>query len=234
MRIININKIRNFLRKTKQYLCDFFLHLFSFWFSWIALAAMLFVSFMDVPNKMLILTILVFIFLAVLIFKPMNIIYGLIGTHGYIGFFFLLFFVVNVVFAGIYYQIFFQNAGVTYDINQPHVEFNLFEFDTVSERIVYRSEGIETLPVTNNDTAHYYYRIDFSWVMRNTLLTSLMQEPTDFYSVSSTYTGVSRNKEDLNYDIAKFFQWFLVFHILVSWILLGVFISLVYQKFRKI
>lgn len=228
-----LNKTNGFLRKVRQYLCAFFHHLVSFWFPWLVLIAMLVVSCLSVPNEMTYLVILVFVFLAMLLFRPMNIIYGLIGTHGYIGLFFFVFFFINFLFAKIYYHTCFEKAGITYDINQPHVEFDLFDSYEGIERMVLCSDSLERLPATCKDTAHYYYRVDFSWVMRNTLLTSLMQEPTDFFSVSNTYTGQRQGKEDPNYDMAKFFHWFLIFHILVSWILLGVFISLVYQRFRK-
>ena len=226
--------IINFLRKVKHDLCGFWYHIRTFWYPWLILGIMLGVSCFPVPYKTQVLTILAFAFLAVLFIKPMNIIYGLIGTHGYIGIFFLLFFVINYIFAKIYYHTCFEKAGITYDINQPHVEFNMFDSYDGSERIVLCSDTLERLPETCKDSVHYYYRVDFSWVMRNTLLTSLMQEPTDFFSVSSTYTGERLSKtKDPNYDMAKLFQWFSTFHILISWILLGVFISLVYQKFRK-
>lgn len=250
--------IINILRKAKHDLRALGHHICTFWYPWLILGVMLGLSLssrMTIPYKTHVLTILAFAFLIVLFFKPMNIIYGLIGTHGYIGIFFLLFFFINYIFAEIYYHTCFEKAGITYDINQPHVEFNLFDSYDGLERIVLCSDTLERLPETSKDSIHYYYRIDFSWVMRNTLLTSLMQEPTDFFAVSSTYTGVRYNKEessgswwtklklwldpkhkvdeDPNYEMAKFFQWFSTFHILISWILLGVFISLVYQKFRK-
>lgn len=225
---------RNILGKIKRIISALFHHVCSFWFPWLILGAMLVVSIMSIPNKTFILTVLALVFLVVLIFKPMNIIYGLIGTHGYIGLFFFLFLLINFIFAKIYYHTCFEKAGITYDINQPHVEFNMFDSYDGLERVVLCSDSIERLPETCKDSVHYYYRVDFSWVMRNTLLTSLMQEPTDFFSVSSTYTGERQSKaNDPNNDMAIFFQWFSTFHILISWILLGVFISLVYQKFRN-
>ena len=163
----------------------------------------------------------------------MNVIYGLIGTHGYIGLFFVLFIVINILFSEIYYAAYFKNAGITYDINQPHVEFGIFDSSDLSEKPILCEEQIESLPSTNSDSIHYYYRIERMWVYQNTFLTSLMQEPSDFFSVSSTFTGVRQSADDSNYWLARSFSWFLIFHIFISWILLGVFISLVYQKFRN-
>lgn len=212
---------------------DFPSHLRSFWIPWLLIGLMLLVSFVDIPSKTCVLLGLVSVFVLILVIKPMNIIYGLIGTHGYIGLFFFIFIVINFLFAGIYYETFFKHAGITYDINQPHVEFNLFEKGhngpdtaTVSPREV-------NLPRTCDDNSHFYYRTRFWWVLRNTFLTSLMQEPTDFFSAANTFTGVTQSNKDPNFNTANTFHWFLIFHIMISWILLGVFISLVYQKFRN-
>lgn len=207
-------------------------HLQSFWLPWLLLLSMLGAAFF-VHDSHILLMVIVGLFFVVLCVRPMNIIYGLIGTRGDINCFFILFTFINLLFAFIYFFAFFDDAGITYDTNQPHVEFKLFESDERAECMALCSDGLESLPETCADSVHHYYHVSFSWVMRNTLLTSLMQEPTDFYSVSSTYTGVRQFNNDPNYDMAKFFHWFLIFHILVSWILLGVFISLVYQRFRK-
>jgi uncharacterized membrane protein YqjE len=69
-----------------------------------------------------------------------------------------------------------------------------------------------------------------------------MQEPTDFFSIASTYNTsmvapqFSPNKQlkeiELDKQKAKMFQWILIFQVLISWIFFGVFISLLYNKFR--
>lgn len=208
-------------------------HLKMFWLPWLLLAIMLVVSWFSCLR--IVLVIVMGIFASLFIIKPMQVVYGLIGTHGYIGMFFFLFLLINVVFAGIYYGAFFRKAGISYDVNQPHVEFNIFKkgCQDVSEMIVLCGSEKETLPVSCTDSFHYYYRTDFSWVLRNTFLTSLMQEPTDFFSAANTFTGKVQNKKDENYLISKIFHYFLIFHIMISWILLGVFISLIYQRFRN-
>lgn len=220
-----MKKIFNALKK------DLPSHALSFWLPWVLLALMLAISCINLPSKTYWLVGLVLVFVIVLIYKPMNIIYGLIGTHGYIGLFFLLFFVINFCFSGIYYFAFFRDAGITYETNQPHVEFAMFYNIKETERVPKTSE--EKLPQTLKDSPHTYYKTTYRWVLKNTLLTSLMQEPTDFFSATNTFTGVTQSPKDSNYTMSQTFHWFLIFHIMISWILLGVFISLVYQKFRN-
>jgi len=246
-------------------------HAYSFWLPWVLLVAMLAVAiFMPVSWKLLGLSLLLIFFVIALVFLSMNVIHGLIGTRGDIKTFFGMFFVINVMFYLIYYDGFFKNAGITYDTDQPHVEFNIFEgcgkkatavmiekgkklqFDkdgkpidkcgkpmiliqpNQKEEAIKKTKvsGYEHFPANASDKSHYYHRIRNVWVMQNTLLTSLMQEPTEFYSFACTYNG-DYHREDHNFKIANAFHWFLVFHILISWIFLGVFISLIYQKFRN-
>ena len=209
-------------------------HAKSFWLPWVLLLGILLTACSNCPHKTTILIVLMLAFVFFLIFKPMNIIYGLLGTHGYIGLFFFLFIVINVLFSGTYYYAFFRDAGITYGPNQPRVEFDLFRDKVETEMWVYSDQT--DAPVLDSVTpveAHYYYEVRFPWVLRNTFLTSLMQEPTDFFSASSTFTGKNQERSNNNFDKAELFQWVLIFHILVSWILLGVFISLIYQKFRN-
>lgn len=237
-------------------------HLKSFWMPWLFLGVIFGVSFFDFADeqvKMWLIAGFMLAFVVALIIKPMNIIYGLIGTHGYIWFFFLLLIGINFLFGFLYYNTFFRHAGITYDTNQPHVDFLAFQGDNdsikdgrwvVNHGIVTNSptdacvdsacccgladerrtifEGHEALM----DSA-YYYRVSFPWVLRNTFLTSLMQEPTDFFSVSGVQQNRSENVGKHYVGLEEWFHWFLIFHILVSWILLGVFISLIYQKFRN-
>ena len=210
---------------------EFPVHLESFGIPWLLIGLMLLVSFINIPFKTFSLLGLVVAFVLMLVFKPMNIIYGLIGTHGYIGLFFFLFIIINFSFSGIYFKVFFKDAGITYETNQPHVEFAMFQ-DTTG-KVMPLQPCKEYLPPTSKDTIHTYYKTTYGWVLRNTFLTSLMQEPTDFFSAANTFTGVTQSKEDPNFAMANSFHWFLIFHIMISWILLGVFISLIYQRFRN-
>lgn len=225
------------MNKFKKIFCDSGRDLKTFWLPWVLLAFMVGFAFIGMPFKSYILLGLMTLFVVILIIKPMNIIYGLIGTHGYIGLFFFRFILIILFFSIIYYGAFFKNAGITYDINQPHVEFNMFEKCDSTEMVVSCDNNtIEFLPTTckaDCNQSHYYYQTGFIWVLHNTFLTSLMQEPSDFFSISSTFTGVKQSKDDPNYILAFTFTCFLIFHILISWILLGVFISLIYQKFRN-
>lgn len=215
-------------------------HLGTFWLPWLLLVAMLVVAILQIQWYICIMLGLAAIFILILCIKPMNIIYGLIGTRGNVRYFFILFLLINFLFAAIYYEAFFKKAGITYNLNQPHVEFGMFDSFSFSDgrfwvpdtRIVQLGDSTENLPVNNHDSAHYYYRVTPLWVLKNTLLTSLMQGPTDFFSIANTYTG-DNPYSDHNYNISNGLHWFLIFHVLVSWILLGVFISLIYQRFRR-
>lgn len=246
-------------------------HLYLFWIPWILLSLMLVVTLFDFPWKLSVLALLMFLFVAALVIKPMNVIHGMIGTRGNIVMFFVMFFFINFLISSIYYNGFFRNAGITYDVSQPHVEYNIFKgFPRDTEAIVVDhgeavsladGQGVvkhfgwegdpvffpkdwremmmnkakakaEHHPSDIPVSAHYYHRIRYTWVLQNTLLTSLMQEPTEFYSFTCTYSG-DHKAADKNIKLTRSFHWFLVFHILISWIFLGVFISLIYQKFRN-
>lgn len=269
------DKTKRVLEQTKVY--SFFrdrlgLHLKSFWIPWVLIGAMLIVSLcFDYETRMSSLYVLMGLFVIVLILCPMNIIHGLIGTRGDIKMFFFMFLLINLLFSGIYYLVFFRYAGITFDVSQPHVEFNIFEKcdknvdyliveqgaeETIifeqgkrkhvnrngwsiitpfyNEKEMSKSQNIKMEYVPSNDMelSHYYHRIGPIWVLQNTLLTSLMQEPTEFYSFACTYNG-NHEMADRNIRMSRSFHWFLVFHILISWIFLGVFISLIYQKFRN-
>ena len=208
-------------------------HLRAFWTPWLVFLLMFAAAFLPLPWRLYLLLLLMLVFIIVLLCKPMNMIYGLIGTRGDIKLFFRMFIYINIFFSGFYYFGFFEHAGITYDINQPHVEFNLFESCSEDGIPVLCDGDKETLPIESSDSIHFYYRTTYPWVLKNTILTSLMQEPTDFFSVTSTFTGSYLKKQDSSDLITETFHWFLIFHILVSWILLGVFISLLYSKFRN-
>lgn len=261
-------KLKGIIKETKPYRFikfRFWPHLSSFWLPWILLTMImiLIIAITDIHWKLWWLMLLMILFVVALVFKPMNIIHGLIGTRGNIRMFFVMFFIINIIFFIVYFYGFFKNAGITYDVSQPHVEFNIFEgcskdaeivivendekrqLDAKGRPIIVISSkqgeqeamntnnmACEHLPANVADAPHFYHRIRRVWVLQNTLLTSLMQEPTEFYSFTCTYNG-DHHVADRNIKIASGFHWFLVFHILISWIFLGVFISLIYQKFRN-
>ena len=182
-----------------------------------------------------------------LIAKPMNAVYGLMGTTGSIELFFGTFLLFTLLFACIYQWGFFQTAGVSYDINQPHLDYGLYigkerepvvvQFParrdtTVVEHRVDETVWRETL-VTERGDQLQYQPISFWYTWRNTILTALMQEPVEFFVVASTYNAaVYTDDTVLDEQKVETFQWLLIFQILISWIFFGVFISLLYSKFR--
>ncbi len=227
-------KLKNLKRTTLVFWVKVWHHLKAFWMPWLVFGCILGVSFFDIPckMKMFLIAFSMVVFVLFLIIRPMNIIYGLIGTHGNINLFFFLFIAINVFFSWFYYNTFFCRAGVTYDANQCYVEFELFDKDSDEfEKIVTLDDTKNTLFSSDTVVKQYYCRVDYSWVLRNTILTSFMQEPTDFFSVASSH--INKPQQNQETSLADWFHWFLIFHILVSWIMLGVFISLIYQKFRN-
>ena len=187
--------------------------------------------------------------LAVLLLtKPMNAVYGLMGTTGSIPLFFATFLLMTVLFAGIYQWGFFQEAGVTFDINQPHIDYGLYAGEertprvvelplrrdtTVVERIAADGSRIRETVVTEQADRLHYQPISFWFTWRNTILTALMQEPVEFFSMAAIYNdAVYTGDAVLDVQKAEAFQAILIFQILISWIFFGVFISLLYSKFR--
>lgn len=183
-----------------------------------------------------------------LIAKPMNAVYGLMGTTGSIELFFATFLLFTLLFAGIYQLGFFQTAGVSYDINQPHLDYGLYigkdrepvivrlpvQRDTaVVEHLTGADSVWREMVVTEREEQLHYQPISFWSTWRNTILTALMQEPVEFFVLASTYNAAIYTDDSvLDEQKAETFQWLLIFQILISWIFFGVFISLLYSKFR--
>ena len=92
----------------------------------------------------------------------------------------------------------------------------------------------------------HYQRVNILDVISNTVMTSLMQSPTELFSAAATYNRSqdlsNRSPEavlpsdvqlqEMNIQKAQAFHVLLIFQILISWIFFGVFISLLYSKFR--
>ena len=180
-----------------------------------------------------------------MLFRPLNAVYGLMGTSGSIRILFINFVVISLVFSTIYYFGFFKDAGISYGVNQPHINYQFYANnsqcnppvreirDTVllehtSDKLSFK----ETVVHVKKDTLHYQ-RIEFMRVWRSTIMTTLTQEPTDLFSIASVH-NVSMESENVGLDKEKsdIFEWILIFHIIISWIFFGVFISLLYNKFR--
>lgn len=219
--------------------------------------------------------ILLILMLALILLRPMNAVYGLMGTNGSIKLFFILFLAISFLFAGVYYCGFFQKAGICYDVNQPHIDFSLYDYvekpgiggsttvqllpeqkDTIELLRIFDGETKLEKVVNNTNEEHYYQQISFEMVLRNTIMTTLMQEPTDFFAAASTFNTqmelsdklivcngdkklsipYSRifleGQTPLNGQKTSLFHWILISQVLISWIFFGVFISLLYSKFR--
>ena len=187
--------------------------------------------------------------------SPMNAVYGLMGTSGSIRMFFLNFLFITALFAGVYYWAFFKNAGISYDVNQPHIDFACFcqepndstclteatlhaykiseKYDTLYfERQIDTISFRESIVRVTRDTLHYQ-RIDFFQVWRNSILTTLTQEPAELLTAATVHNdGMQSNDVHLDQQRSALLEWVLIFHIIISWIFFGVFISLLYSKFR--
>lgn len=215
------------------------------------------------------------LFVLFMLSMPMNLVYGLIGTKGNIRVYVFLLILINFIFSLIYYSTTFKDAGVTYDINQPYISFGMFtgkdkDVETCSIQIrdtsyIYDVDGNKISYAVSEET-HNYQRVDFMYVLKNTFMTSLMQEPSDFFAIASTYNRAvdEREKDILGYkdsckpiccckdcncrkefgevvidpkhnrdqQKSELFHWLLILQVFISWIFFGVFISILYNKFR--
>lgn len=193
-----------------------------------------------------------------MLIRPMNAVYGLMGTSGSIRIFFFNFIIISLIFSSIYYFGFFKTAGITYDVNQPHIDFQKYavtakadttktdspiiivstqrdtvyvehKLDTISytETIIQTRVTRDTIPVL------HYQPIDFWQVWRSTILTTLTQESADLLAIATVHNeAMESTNVGLDKEKSELFEWILIFHIIISWIFFGVFISLLYNKFR--
>lgn len=183
---------------------------------------------------------------ALVLIRPMNAVYGLMGTSGSIRLFFFNFLFITALFAGVYYFTFFKDAGISYDINQPHIDYNLFADEGVDckIRVLEKRDTLcvehqldtisfkETILHVTRDTLHYQ-KITFPQVWRSSILTTLTQESADLFSIAAVHNvGIESSNVGLDKQKSSLFEWILIFHIIISWIFFGVFISLLYNKFR--
>ncbi len=187
--------------------------------------------------------------------RPMYVVYSLVTTRGSLMKFIAMLTVVMGLFSGIYYCGFFHNAGIAYNIDAPQIVYGLFEQSTKDQLTAYRkTHGIskdyythdDLLELDNSICDHFlekieghghnklddgekriYKKVTPLFVISNTVETTLEQGATDFFNhVMADYKKCNRPKKQL-------FRAIVLFHILISWIFLGVFISMLYQKFRN-
>ena len=188
----------------------------------------------------------VLLFFGYLIWKPLGAVHGLMGTSGSIRVLFFNFVLISFVFSGVYYLCFFKDAGITYDVNQPHIDYDMFVYSEKPESVLTKDTQDTLYFERQIDSANYidtvinhsfeiikYQRISFGYVFRNTILTTLMQDPGDLFTLASTYNqSMERDNTNFNKQRCKLFQWMLIVQVLISWIFFGVFIALLYDKFR--
>ena len=195
---------------------------------------------------------------ALIILRPMNAVYGLMGTSGSIRIFFFNFVIISLIFSSIYYFGFFKDAGISYDVNQPHIDFQKYAVtakadiaktdlpiivvstkrDTVYvehqlDSTSYTETIIQTRVTRDTLPAFHYQPIDFLLVWRSTILTTLTQESADLLSIATVHNeAMESTNVGLDKEKSELFEWILIFHIIISWIFFGVFISMLYNKFR--
>ena len=229
--------VQDFIR----YLCDFPVAIFVL--VGLCLASMILdsqsVAYSYIVYIALALTVSVFVL------KPMQIVYGVVGTKGDIRKFIIMFTFVIFSFTGIYFWGFLKDAGVTYNLDVPQIEYSLFS----EENSHALDLDYENIPLNkginrslgqyvscdhesfnhNGDDFHYYKRINYWFVLRQTALSAMTSSPSDFFVAAST------NYKDNSVDcqMTRLFNLVVLFQVLFSWIFLGVFISLIYQKFRN-
>ncbi len=236
-------------------------HFKHFSYIWVLLIVLFIISWLLVPNHWEISVKLIGFVLALLtlllLIRPMNAVYGLMGTSGSIILFFFNFIIITLLFAGIYDLAFFKDAGISYDVNQPHIDYALFASDTQVDttavakigknRAIKTEERRNTLHIERQldtivlketivqvtlDTLHYQ-KINFWQVWRSSILTTLTQEPAELLTSASVYNdGMGSSDVIKDRQKSSVFEWILIFHTIISWIFFGMFISLLYNKFR--
>ena len=185
-------------------------------------------------------TIAVSVIVLLLLAKPMNAVYGLMGTSGSIRLFFVNFVLISLIFSFIYYFGFFKDAGISYDVNQPHIDFHKYAVTTKADTsktdlpIVVVSTKRDTVYVEHQlDTTSYtetiiqthvtrdtimrpaplqYQPIDFWQVWRSTILTTLTQESADLLAIATVHNEAMESTDvGLDKEKSELFEWILIF-----------------------
>lgn len=243
-------------------------HLSDFLYIWVLLLALCIASICSLYGEWGLARAMIWISITLvtllLVIRPLNAVYGLMGTSGSISVLFITLILFCLMFSGIYYWGFFKTAGISYDVNQPHISYRMFadsietskkiqlcnlfrkpsliapdSFTTNSVDTVYifSSDGITIKDTVVQRTCHLekrvYQNVDYQTILRNTVLTFLMQEPTDLFAAAATYNSdISGKGQTVHKQMTESFHWILIIQVLIGWIFFGVFISLLYNKFR--
>lgn len=220
----------------------------EFFYIWALLFLLFFVAIFIAPSNwtcaICLFGIILALLTALILIRPMNAVYGLMGTSGSVPFFFFNFIFITFLFAGVYYWAFFKDAGIAYEKN--HIDFQMFQ-DTDQEDSIkvsckrdtlYFEHQLDTIlfkesVVNIRKDSLYYQKIHFGQVWRSSIITTLTQGPTDLLSAATVHnSGTDSSNVTLDKEKSTYLEWILIFHILISWIFFGVFISLLYNKFR--
>ena len=222
-------------------------HFKEFPYIWVLLFLLLLLACMDWSCSVTLIGCILALLTALMMIRPMNAVYGLMGTSGSIPMFFFNFLIITVLFAGVYYGAFFKNAGISFDSDQPQIDFQLYAVDKAQEgptRILIKRDTMffehqldtitfqESIVHVTRDTLHYQ-KVSFWQVWRSSIQTTLTQSPSDLLNAATAHNpSLDKPKTPLFAQKTTLFEWILIFHILISWIFFGVFISLLYNKFR--
>lgn len=210
------NHLRYSENHWENYLSRLWAHLKGFWVViciFILLLAFAFIG--NIPQWVV--YALIGLFLLYFLCRPMGVVYGLVGSSSSIRIFFINFIIITLAFSLIYYGLFFKDAGICYGPEKTTLDYDFFRDST---EVVRDSTEVEN-----------YRRISYSIVVQNSFLTSLTQGPSDFFFFVSDH-GEIMNANTNDPDKTHLFSTIILLHTLVSWLFLGVFISLLYSKFR--
>lgn len=247
---------------------NLFDHLSEFLYIWVLLLALCIAAIFSLYGEWSwargLIWISITLIILLLVIRPLNAVYGLMGTSGSISVLFMTLILFCMIFSWIYYWGFFKTAGISYDVNQPHISYGMFADSTeTSSKIqlcnlfkkpsltttksisvssidtvyIYSSDGKTIKDIVIQRKCHLeemvYQNVDYQTVLRNTVLTFLMQEPTDLFASAATYnTDMSGKGQTVDKQVTESFHWILIIQVLIGWIFFGVFISLLYSKFR--
>ena len=262
-----MKKIDGSFNYSHGFLSRFSDHLKQYPYVWILVFALIIASILALldhwPAASWVIKVSIVLIFAMFLIRPLNAVYGFMGTTGSISIFFFNLVLFCLIFSGIYYFGFFKTAGVSYDINQAHVSYEMFA-NPSSRRVeirnlfckpnkentvvrkeegprewvyVYDADGVSVKDTIIRQSITmqeiHYQNVDYQTVLRNTVLTFLMQAPTDLFSIASTYNAeMSGPGQTIDKQKTEQFHWILNLQVLIGWIFFGVFISLLYNKFR--
>lgn len=233
-----------FLKLTRKHI---FSHFFDFWFIWALLILMLIISIFSHFSMWVVYSIYILTGLYILytLIWPMATVYSLVGCSASIRTFLMNFFLITFLFSNVYYCLFFKDAGFCYDGNTPVLDYTKFknvtgvniitQTDTIKtlvseERLVNGVAISEKVIQTRVDTIKYH-NVTYCIVLKNSFMTSLTQGPSDFFFIISDF-GEGMNTCTSDSDRTSLFSVILTIHVLISWLFLGVLISMLYSKFR--